>query len=635
MNQLARGVWPVMLTPFREDGSLDWEGVDALTDWYIASGVAGLFAVCLSSEMYHLSPQERLQLASRVVERAAGRLPVVAAGAFGDSLEQQAERARRLADTGVTAVVLTANQLAAQDDPDTVWRKNAEALLDTCAGIPLGLYECPIPYHRTLSPELLGWAARSGRFRFFKDTCCRRDQIEAKLEAIRGTSLRSFNAHCPTLLHSLRAGGGGYSGIAANFYPELFVRLCAEFATRPAEAESLQRFLTLADLALRTRYPASAKRYLGLPVGPTCRVPVPAPPQNDDEALVLANLREAVAENKRAADSRQPPRGASVCGREPEIRRPKTMTTHAPFVRPLADNDVTLFESPDPLRVFAYSPGIARLESGRLIATLDLGGPGAVELPGPKWRKGETGWAWQGRALTSDNAGASWVERSVFPFMHARPFIAGNSLYVLGHADDLMILHSEDGGETWSSPLKLTDGQYWHQAPCNVHYANGCVYMVMERRTRFEVRGWYVGEMAPVLLRGRLGDDLTKRESWTFASELTFRDVMTETLPDHFGVPFYAADPVHGVMVTPTRHCNPMGWLETNVVQFADPDHLWSDPTGRTFHLWMRAHTGGTGYACIAKVVEQGDKAGTGAMTTMLEKAPSGKTMLYVPCPGG
>jgi hypothetical protein len=78
-----------------------------------------------------------------------------------------------------------------------------------------------------------------------------------------------------------------------------------------------------------------------------------------------------------------------------------------------------------------------------------------------------------------------------------------------------------------------------------------------------------------------------------------------------------------------------MGWLETNVVQFTDPDHLWCDPAGRTFHLWMRAHTGGTGYACVAKVVEQGDAPGTGAMTTMLEQVPSGKTALYVPCPGG
>jgi hypothetical protein len=70
-------------------------------------------------------------------------------------------------------------------------------------------------------------------------------------------------------------------------------------------------------------------------------------------------------------------------------------------------------------------------------------------------------------------------------------------------------------------------------------------------------------------------------------------------------------------------------------VQFTDSGHIWQDPTGKTFHLWMRAHTGGTGYACIAKVVEQGDAPGTGAMTTILEKAPSGKTMLYTPCPGG
>jgi hypothetical protein len=76
---------------------------------------------------------------------------------------------------------------------------------------------------------------------------------------------------------------------------------------------------------------------------------------------------------------------------------------------------------------------------------------------------------------------------------------------------------------------------------------------------------------------------------------------------------------------------NPIGWLETNVVQFTDPDHVWYDPSGRTFHLWMRAHTGTTNLACIAKVVEAPD----GRMTTSLQTAPSGEVMLYVPCPGG
>jgi hypothetical protein len=66
-------------------------------------------------------------------------------------------------------------------------------------------------------------------------------------------------------------------------------------------------------------------------------------------------------------------------------------------------------------------------------------------------------------------------------------------------------------------------------------------------------------------------------------------------------------------------------------VQFLDPGHVWSDPRGKTFHLWARANTGNTGYAVVLKVVEQDD----GRMITQLERAPSGKKMLFVPCPGG
>ena len=42
------------------------DGVDQLVEWYIKQEVAGIFTVCLSSEMYHLTPKERLELAKRV-----------------------------------------------------------------------------------------------------------------------------------------------------------------------------------------------------------------------------------------------------------------------------------------------------------------------------------------------------------------------------------------------------------------------------------------------------------------------------------------------------------------------------------------------------------------------------------------
>jgi len=309
------------------------------------------------------------------------------------------------------------------------------------------------------------------------------------------------------------------------------------------------------------------------------------------------------------------------------------MPSRAQAIRALADNFVTVFESPDASRVFAYSPGIVRLDSGRLVATLDLGGPGLDEWPAPKGIR--YGRPIQGKVLASEDAGKTWTHQVDYPFMHARPFVAGDSLYVLGHAEDLMIVRSDDQGRTWGAPARLTEGQDWTQAPSNVHYANGCVYLVMNKRPYPHHGIWPVSIEAPVLMRGRIEDDLTRPENWTFASVLAFRDVVKPDELDYFGVPFFESAVDTTTFPAPGRGMAPIGWLETNVVQFLDPDHVWHDPTHRTFHLWSRAHTGGTGYACIAKVVEEGDEPGTGAMTTTLETVPSGKTMLYVPCPGG
>ncbi len=298
-------------------------------------------------------------------------------------------------------------------------------------------------------------------------------------------------------------------------------------------------------------------------------------------------------------------------------------------VVPLAQEFVKIYESPDPKRVYCYSPGLARCPNGRIVATMDVGGPGLKKLPGIK--KDDRGRPYRGKAFTSDDHGKTWTHRLDFPFLHARPFVAGESLYILGHRGDLMVVRSDDWGETWTDPVELTDKQSWHQAPCNVWHANGCVYLVMERRVDRGIRSWPVGQVAPVLMRGKVSADLTKRGNWAFASELVFRDVVQADDIDYFGVPFYKVDPLKGRHIAPRRGCAPMGWLETNVVQILDKDHVWYDPNGKTFHLFMRAHTGGTGYAAMAKVIEYDD----GQMTTKLETVPSGKKALWVPMPGG
>jgi 4-hydroxy-tetrahydrodipicolinate synthase len=297
VSTFPSGVWPVMLTAFTPSLKIDWRGVDALTDWYLAAGVSGLFAVCLSSEMYALTGDERLALARHIVERAAGRVPVVASGTFGGPIESQAGFVRRMRETGVDAVVVIANQPAEEVAGEEYWQCQVERLLELTPEVPLGIYECPTPYHRLLSPALLGWTARTGRFHFHKDTSCRFGPIREKIAATRGTPFRFYNANTPTLLGSLEAGGDGYSGTAANWFPELIVWLCRHYAEEPERAARLQHLLTVCDRMVHHRYPATAKQYLanlGLPIEPHCRIPQVA--LEEPDMTMLEHLREVVRE---------------------------------------------------------------------------------------------------------------------------------------------------------------------------------------------------------------------------------------------------------------------------------------------------------------------------------------------------
>lgn len=295
-NKFPGGVWPVMLTPFTENNTIDYPALKELVDWYIQAGVDGLFAVCQSSEMFFLSLEERCALASAVVAYANGRVPVICSGHVSDAMEDQMIELNLLAKTGADALILITNRLAKEGESDETWKQNCNKLLEALPEeIPLGFYECPYPYKRVLSPELLSWCAQTNRFYFLKDTCCDAALIRAKLRAIEGSKLRLYNANTTTLLDSLRNGAAGYSGVMANFHPELYVWLCKHYDTTKVEA--LQDWLTIASLIERQWYPVNAKYHLralrGLSLTSKCRT--------KDAALLTDTFCEEVRMMERQA----------------------------------------------------------------------------------------------------------------------------------------------------------------------------------------------------------------------------------------------------------------------------------------------------------------------------------------------
>ena len=72
-----RGVFPVVPTTFREDGSLDLQSQKRCVDFMIDAGSTGLCILANFSEQFVLSDEEREVLTSTILAHVRGRVPVI------------------------------------------------------------------------------------------------------------------------------------------------------------------------------------------------------------------------------------------------------------------------------------------------------------------------------------------------------------------------------------------------------------------------------------------------------------------------------------------------------------------------------------------------------------------------------
>jgi 4-hydroxy-tetrahydrodipicolinate synthase len=271
IDSLPKGFIPVMLTPFLSDGTIDYHGLAKLTEFYIEAGVAGLFANCLSSEMFELTEDERVEMTQFIVDQVNGRIPVVATGTFGGPIEQQAEFVKRIYATGLQAVIAITCMLAEEGESDDIFLGNTRQLIALTDNIPLGLYECPVPYKRVISSEILAELLPTGRIVYHKDTCLDDVEVARRLAVGEGYKFGLYDAYMVNAVSSLRAGAAGLSCIQGNMFPELVVFLCNHFndESKRKELALVQDFFTECMDLVHTAYPTIAKYTLqerGLPI---------------------------------------------------------------------------------------------------------------------------------------------------------------------------------------------------------------------------------------------------------------------------------------------------------------------------------------------------------------------------------
>ncbi len=77
LDETAKGVYIIAATPFTDNGELDLDSAERMTDFYLECGVTGMTILGVMGEAPKLSAQESSDFAARVMKRVNGRVPVI------------------------------------------------------------------------------------------------------------------------------------------------------------------------------------------------------------------------------------------------------------------------------------------------------------------------------------------------------------------------------------------------------------------------------------------------------------------------------------------------------------------------------------------------------------------------------
>ncbi len=252
------GIYSLMLTPFFEDRSIDYNTYEKYADWQVSQGVEHLFAVCGSSEMKELTLEERIKLASLTVKHK-GETTVVATANIEPTKEGNLEEIKMLEQAGVDGIVLTTKGMGDDEEKLVSYIKELADSTD----LPVFMYEFPGFTPHIISGKAYGELTKDGTIWGIKDTTCTLEGIQSKIDNKNDSTI--IQANMPYLWDSYVAGARGVMATPTSCGGAFFQRFHEAFVRGDmALAEQRYNEIILLDNAIDSGFCASAKELIRL-----------------------------------------------------------------------------------------------------------------------------------------------------------------------------------------------------------------------------------------------------------------------------------------------------------------------------------------------------------------------------------
>ncbi|HZY46333.1 MAG TPA: 4-hydroxy-tetrahydrodipicolinate synthase [Candidatus Bathyarchaeia archaeon] len=268
MKLKLEGIWTPIPTPLTKQGKIDTDTTKRLVDFHIESGIDGLLPLGTSGEFALLTREERNALIETVVDRANGRVPVVA-GVSDPSIENVIQLSSDAKNAGADVVIATPPYyFTTTDEGHYEHFKRLSESID----LPLMVYNIPEWTHSLVSPAIVKRLAEEKLIVGMKYTEYNFLNLVRFLQAARNR-ISIFAGSDAMAYSNLEFGGSGGIMGSANVAPKTASQIFDSYKKGDLKGarEAQEKLLPVIEAIAVGKYPAGLKEAMslvGMPVGP-------------------------------------------------------------------------------------------------------------------------------------------------------------------------------------------------------------------------------------------------------------------------------------------------------------------------------------------------------------------------------
>jgi 4-hydroxy-tetrahydrodipicolinate synthase len=152
LDESAKGVYVITVTPFTDSGALDLGSTDRVTDFYLEKGATGLTVLGVMGEAPKLTADESRRYVKRVLDRVGGKVPVIV-GVSSPGFAAMGELAKSVMDLGAAGVMVGPAATVKTDDQALAYYEMAAETLGPA--VPFCVQDHPLAYGAQLPVPVL------------------------------------------------------------------------------------------------------------------------------------------------------------------------------------------------------------------------------------------------------------------------------------------------------------------------------------------------------------------------------------------------------------------------------------------------------------------------------------------------